>query len=1835
MSDKMNDKSVKISERISRVSAFATFLILGVFAVGLLALALPRIASAQSVNADLAFDTEDLDFILKQIKIAERHAAGENLADIIPNASLPWGLRTVDGSFNNLIPGQENFGAADLDFPVLGERDFPPAQNGTSYLSDQNVQDSTPRLISHLIVNQSADNPAAVAAAAAEGGENIGPDITGIDQYFIPNTGPDAALSAPTNAFMTFFGQFFDHGLDLVNKGGNGAVMIPLQPDDPLYVEGSPTNFMVMTRASRGAGVDGTVGTGDDTFLNATTPHVDQQQTYGSEASSQILPRHYEVTGGVLQNSGRLLNGFGVDRLLDTADDGGMATWDTAQAQASLKLGLDLDDQDGNNIPMILADPYGKFIPGPNGLPQLITAIDVNGIPTLVAGDLASPVDASQALRVNHSFFLDVAHTAAPNGAPDVDTVINPRIDVLSGQANRGVRASAPAGFYDDELLGAHFICGDGRCNENIALTTIHTIFHHEHNRLVDVTKRVLLDAGDLVTLNEWLDTPVTQLELDSWGGLPFLISDASLSNQAATQAAIDALNLDWNGERVFQAARFGTEMQYNRIVFDEFAPTIAGLKDVFVAFHTNIDPSITAEFSQSVYRFGHSMLTETVDRFDADFNPITEAGTGTSEQLGLFEAFLNPLALYNSDADGVPTLDPEAATGAVMRGITRTTANEIDEFVTGALQNNLVGLPLDLGAINIARGRDVGNLRLNAARKTFYAATTDSRLMPYMSWADYVDNIRHEASVVNFIAAYGKHPTLAGPNGIVGDTDDPNPTYAGRRAAACAIVGVLTTINDLTPDAAAFCVDSGFGTPPAAPADALDFLFSTGDWSSDMDGNTITGLDDVDFWNGGLAEERMPFGGLLGSTHNYVFETQLEHLQNGDRFYYVGRTANIHLLGELESNTFTALVMRSTDIGEQGGGTMSMNIFLTQDAILEVDQSQQFNAAGDGTTADPTGEEALTPLVIRDADLATTNVFISDTTRFLQLTGAVHATIGGTSGDDTILGGIDDDSIYGGDGNDRIDAGDGPDLVEGGAGDDIITDLGGFDVIQGGAGNDVISSGNDDDIIFGDDGDDFIVNPSEFGEIFGGLGNDYIFDGEQLGHIRGGAGNDWMENLGGGEDLFQGDNGAAPELGEPPVKGHDVFVNRGGNADGDMENGDDIVVDGPGIERVEGQLGFDWVSFQNDPFGVQVDLDLTIFDPPTLPPSNATVLNRYDRVEGLSGSPSGDILNGTANPAGASNGNELVNFDLVTGLSDLVPASERRDLPLDPVTGEAQFGWAGGEIILGGGGSDILVGEGGNDIIDGDAALTVMILTPDPAIRTGPEWVAYRAAKSLATSTASQAGKDATAAAAFVDAGAAAQLALVAATAAAESAIAAADAAAAALTNDISVESEIINFINFDRRLRASQVIQRQIWEDFVNRCSALLLDLDLQLQESTADTAAEAVAVQAQAVAKQIASSEAALTETANASALARDAAQTDLVIAQNALPADVMVLVPSMEDLFEAMFGGFINPGELSISRVIADNDVSNLDTDIAVYTGALANYTISFDAVPGFIMVRDNRVLGGGGGGGGGGGVAANDGRDLVRNIERLQFSDQSVVIGSIAGRTENTSNSVALGQPTISGVSQVPNLLTASIVGVTDADNVTAANPTGAINNAVSWTWEAELRPLTGIYTPIIRAGGVNGNGDPIVVSGDSLQLTAAEAGLRVRVKAIFQDDELVFETVVSASQLVAADPLAPPPVAAGAILSIQSATFNASQLRLRVDGTLGPIIGTTASLFAPGTADLATATCTGTFLSNLTFAPDGTFSYDSNNVLLTLPDPGTVCVSSNNGLAVEAPTTPG
>lgn len=1076
------------------------------------------------------------------------------------------------------------------------------------------------------------------------------------------NVAADEGLSAPFNSWMTLFGQFFDHGLDLVAKGGFGTVYIPLQPDDPLYVEGGRSNFMALTRStltelSREAGEDGQLNTADDvvTFsppTNLVTPFVDQNQTYTSNPSHQIFHREYEMrfdaTLGhdVPVATGRLLNGA----------HGGIATWGEVKAQARDLLGIELDDQDVLNVPELLVDPYGNFIPGPNGFPQIVTAISEAGVPTTVGptisitpeGDtVVTAVDATAALRTGHAFLDDIAHNANPAGKTADADIANP----LGDPPTDAVGLVGDGRFvYDNELLDAHYITGDGRGNENIGLTAVHHVFHSEHNRMVDQIKGIIVNSGDLDFINEWLDVDLTALP--------------------TTPDEIAALV--WDGERLFQAAKVPTEMQYQHLVFEEFARKVQPFVNVFNDYNAALDPAILAEFAHTVYRFGHSMLNETVDRYDADFNSIGANGVVGAEQIGLIEAFLNPIEF---EASGFTA---DEAAGAIARGMTRQHGNEIDEFVTEALRNNLVGLPLDLAALNIARGRETGVPTLNEARAEFYAGTADSQLKPYTSWYDFALNIKNPVSVINFIAAYGTHESVTS-----------ETTVEGKRDAATALV-------------------LGIGT--VVPEDRLDFLLAQGNYA----GGSLGGLNDVDFWIGGLAEKKSVFGGMLGSTFNFVFETQLEALQNGDRFYYLSRLANLNLTAQLENNKFSELIHRNTDATHLPG-----DVFSLPNYYLEVDQSKQFNADLADPTADPTGGDpiltAIRPFVVRDV-----------ATNLLHFTGAEHVVLGGTDGNDILIGGLGDDTLWGDGGDDRLEGGEGNDFHFGGDGNDIITDLFGDDEIRSGAGDDVVNAGQGINLIITDTGNDFIFAGNDLDEILAGQGDDFLYGGLDQDLLIGGEGNDWLE--GGGENnLLLGDNGdliqglPIKRSVDSRIEGHDVLVSSGGNEDFDAETGDDIMVGGLGTDRFFGAFGFDWATYKNDDFGIEADMNLRLFSPPSLPASPGAILDRYAQVEALAGSRHTDFLRGddiTDLAGAAGDAGAIVdgldhalyddNVSIVHGLAEFL--GDNDPAVTNAINEEGEVRFSGGNILFGGSGSDILEGRGGNDLIDGDRWLDAQI---------------------------------------------------------------------------------------------------------------------------------------------------------------------------------------------------------------------------------------------------------------------------------------------------------------------------------------------------------------------------------------------------------------------------------------------------------------------------------------------------------------------------------------------
>jgi Ca2+-binding RTX toxin-like protein len=1260
----------------------------------------------------------DLAFILKQIKIAESHVANTTsetgpcgaLVGTGPNqlASplLSHGLRTVDGSCNNLQAGQETFGASDQVFPRLGSKSFTAAERGsfggppaaTSYTQKSgSVFDSRPRTISNLIADQTSTNPAAVAAAGfparTQGNKGVEPCTTdpnpdadppveaapdncipSHNTLDIPNVTTDVGLSPPYNSLFTLFGQFFDHGIDQTVKGG-GTVYVPLKADDPLiagpdHVFGNADDlnphmrFMVLTRGQNQPGQDGKLGTADDVqdAQNTNSPWVDQSQTYASHSSHQVFLREYaKNASGHPVSTGRMLGGPA-----GTSTEGGMATWNDTKKQARELLGIQLLDKDVLNVPMLAADAYGKFIPGPQyGLPQFVTRSGLveadraanAGLGTLVPQDV---------LYFNTPFLTDIAHNADPSPQDaDHNPATPPAAPSPDGdkEASADFAGQAP-GTYDDEMLDAHFIAGDGRVNENIGLTAIHQVFHSEHDRMVEDIKRVLThdtSARGTAALAEW-----------------------KLAEGAE----------GWNGERLFQAARFITEMEYQHLVFEEFARKIQPGINPFEPFafaQTDINPAVSAEFAHAVYRFGHSMLTETISRRNED-SPGADKVFGTSDDvrgsqndLSLLEGFLNPPAYTDGGPAGA--LTSEEAAGSIIMGMSDQVGSELDEFVTDTLRNELLGLPMDLAAINLTRARSEGLPTLNALRRELHAATNDSQLKPYTNWIDFGENIKHPASLVNFVAAYGKHPS------IVEAT-----TLEAKRKAARLIV---------SPDALAGEV---------VPEDAVAFMNSTDAWANH--GNTsITGLDDIDLWMGGLAERTNLFGGLLGSTFNYVFESQMTDLQNGDRLYYLARTPGMNLMAQLEGNSFAEMMMRNTN-----AKALKADAFATADCKFELKNlkgtAQGFASAGNTVADDPSSECSESALLIRMPD-GTIKYRASNSVDPSGING--QAVYNGSVNADRIHAGVDNDTVWGGPGNDVIEGGDGADTVLGGEGNDIITDSNGDDILKGGPDNDAIDGGPGLDLLLGGDGRDFINGGANSNETFAGEDDDFVIAGEGLDAVFGGGGNDWAEG-GDGPDLLIGDSSNLFFLDDSQKPGHDILVGQGGDDDYDMEGGDDIGIAGPGVEKVAGASGYDWESGEHDPQPQDADLDLPIAPLDIL---QVGVRDRYNEVEALSGGPFDDKLRGDDVIPKTRGGGGFIGCDVldragvdrIKGLEELIPslptpladvinASASKECPV--LTGPSV--WGEGNILLGGGGSDLLEGRGGDDVIDGDRYLSVRL---------------------------------------------------------------------------------------------------------------------------------------------------------------------------------------------------------------------------------------------------------------------------------------------------------------------------------------------------------------------------------------------------------------------------------------------------------------------------------------------------------------------------------------------
>jgi len=200
------------------------------------------------------------------------------------------------------------------------------------------------------------------------------------------------------------------------------------------------------------------------------------------------------------------------------------------------------------------------------------------------------------------------------------------------------------------------FIAGDPRCNELPSLTAVQTIFLREHNRLANEISK-----------------------------------------------AASRLNLFLSDQFIWELARFCNILQYQKIVYNEWLPSIIGryaprLQDI--RYNENIDPTTTLEVATVAMRFAHSIIGNSLIFFDQNLNTIS--------QMPMSQAFFNPNIVKQLG------IDP------ILRWVCHERHQNNDIEIANSLREELFlgSMNLfDLIAIDIQRGRDVGMPGYSAMR--------------------------------------------------------------------------------------------------------------------------------------------------------------------------------------------------------------------------------------------------------------------------------------------------------------------------------------------------------------------------------------------------------------------------------------------------------------------------------------------------------------------------------------------------------------------------------------------------------------------------------------------------------------------------------------------------------------------------------------------------------------------------------------------------------------------------------------------------------------------------------------------------------------------------------------------------------------------------------------------------------------------------------------------------------------------------------------------------------------------------------------------------------------
>ncbi len=202
------------------------------------------------------------------------------------------------------------------------------------------------------------------------------------------------------------------------------------------------------------------------------------------------------------------------------------------------------------------------------------------------------------------------------------------------------------------------FLAGDIRANEHVALTSLHTLFVREHNRLVD---------------------------------------------------EINELHPEFTDEQLYQEAKVLVEAELQAITFNDFLPLLLGegAIDAYSGYDSTVNPEIANLFATAAYRFGHTMLA-------SELNRLSESGDEYSGgHLSLQQAFFAPYLLQ--DEGSLDSL-MRGMSATTAESLDTLIVDDVRNFLFG--QPGSGGF--DLAALNIQRGRDHGLPDYNSAREAY-----------------------------------------------------------------------------------------------------------------------------------------------------------------------------------------------------------------------------------------------------------------------------------------------------------------------------------------------------------------------------------------------------------------------------------------------------------------------------------------------------------------------------------------------------------------------------------------------------------------------------------------------------------------------------------------------------------------------------------------------------------------------------------------------------------------------------------------------------------------------------------------------------------------------------------------------------------------------------------------------------------------------------------------------------------------------------------------------------------------------------------------------------------